>query len=128
MSTGGQSNSDPGVWHAMRSGLFCRCPRCGKGDLFDGFLRQVENCPVCGARLGHLNVGLLLPFVVITLVAHAIIFIMLDMELNERASPLIYMAVLVPLSIIVPLLIIRPVKGAMIGFLSTRKISDELDR
>lgn len=119
---------DVGLGTAMLRGLLCRCPRCGAGDLFSGFLQQVDKCAVCGQPLGDFNVGLLLPFVVITIVAHVIIFVMLDMELNERASPLIYMAVLVPLSVVVPLAIIRPVKGALIGFLWSRGLSDELER
>lgn len=128
MTTPREPNVSTTAWQAMRNGLFCRCPRCGQGDLFDGFLQQVSTCANCGARLGHLNVGLLLPFIVIMIVAHVIIFVMLDMELNERASPLVYLAVLVPLSVLIPLAIIRPVKGGLIGFLWVRKISDELDR
>jgi len=65
---------------------------------------------------------------VIIIVAHVIIFVMLDMELNERANPLVYMAVLVPLAVLVPVAIIRPVKGALIGLLWSRGLSDELDR
>lgn len=128
MSIRGAPDTSPDVWRAMGRGLLCRCPRCGQGDLFHGFLEQVERCPVCEERLGHFNVGLLLPLVVITIVAHVIIFVMLDMELNQRANPMVYLSVLVPLSIIVPLLVIRPVKGGLIGFLWARRISDELDR
>jgi uncharacterized protein (DUF983 family) len=119
---------DVGLATAILRGFRGRCPRCGEGKLFSGFLQQVDKCAVCGQPLAGFNVGLLLPFVVITLVAHVIIFVMLDMELNERASPLIYMAVLVPLSVVVPLAIIRPVKGALIGFLWSRDLSDELER
>lgn len=119
---------EPGAWRAIARGLTCRCPRCGAGDLFAGFLQQADHCPVCGEPLGRYNAGLLLPFVVITIVAHVIVFVMLDMELNGRASPLIYLAVLVPLSVLVPLAIIRPVKGALIGFLWSRNLSDELEK
>ncbi|MDC9822644.1 DUF983 domain-containing protein [Devosia sp. ZB163] len=128
MSRPGEPNASKNAWRAIKAGLRGRCPRCEKGDLFAGFLRQVEHCPVCGEHLGRYNVGLLLPFIVITIVAHVIIFVMLDMELNRRASPLIYLSVLVPMSIVVPLLIIRPAKGGLIGFLWARGLSDELDR
>jgi uncharacterized protein (DUF983 family) len=118
----------PSMGGAILRGLACRCPRCDKGDLFNGLLEQVETCPVCGERLGHLNVGLLLPFAVITIVAHVIIFAMLEMELSGRSNPLVYLAVLVPLSVIAPLVLIRPSKGGLIGFMWKWKISDELDR
>ena len=112
---------------AMQKGLFCRCPRCGEGDHFNGFLQQVEHCGNCGEPLERYNVGLLLPFVVIMIVAHVIIFVMLEMELSGSASAGVYIAVLVPLSVIVPLLVIRPIKGAIIGFLWARNVSDELN-
>jgi uncharacterized protein (DUF983 family) len=30
------------------AGLRCRCPRCGIGRLFDGFLTVADKCSVCG--------------------------------------------------------------------------------
>lgn len=30
------------------SGLRCRCPRCGEGRLFSGFLTVADQCEVCG--------------------------------------------------------------------------------
>lgn len=110
------------------SGLVGRCPRCGEGRLFDGFLKQVDHCEHCGEALGRYNVGLLLPFVVVTIVGHIIVFVMLDMELNSRGSPGMYLAVLVPLAVIIPLAIIRPAKGLLIAWLWTRNLSDELQR
>jgi uncharacterized protein (DUF983 family) len=32
---------------SLRAGLHCRCPRCGEGKLFQGFLKLNDNCPVC---------------------------------------------------------------------------------
>src|SRR5690606_1757498 len=108
------------------SRLVGRCPRCGEGRLFDGFPQQVVHCEHCGEALGRYNVGLLLPFVVVTIVGHVIVFVMLDMELNSRGSPGMYLAVLVPLAVIIPLAIIRPAKGLLIAWLWTRNLSDEL--
>jgi uncharacterized protein (DUF983 family) len=115
------------IWPAIRNGLRCKCPKCGKGKLFPGYIEQTAQCSVCGEPLDHYNVGLLLPFVVIMIVAHVLIFVMLEMELHGTPSPLIYLAVLVPLSLIIPLLILPSVKGAIIGILWARNLSDELD-
>ena len=30
------------------AGLACRCPRCGRGKLFAGFLTLRPNCEACG--------------------------------------------------------------------------------
>ena len=31
------------------AGISCKCPRCGEGDLFDGYLKMHEECSACGA-------------------------------------------------------------------------------
>lgn len=33
---------------SLSAGLRCRCPRCGKGKLFRGFLNLAERCDRCG--------------------------------------------------------------------------------
>ena len=33
------------------AGLRCRCPRCGKGPLYDGLLTVRERCPACDLDL-----------------------------------------------------------------------------
>lgn len=35
----------------VRAGLSCRCPRCGRGKLFDGFLKVAAICTSCGLDL-----------------------------------------------------------------------------
>jgi uncharacterized protein (DUF983 family) len=40
-----------------RAALTCRCPRCGKGKLFDGLLDLRAACPVCGLDFSRMDVG-----------------------------------------------------------------------
>jgi uncharacterized protein (DUF983 family) len=37
--------------------LFCRCPRCGKGALYDGLLSVAPRCASCGLDLGAHDAG-----------------------------------------------------------------------
>ena len=37
----------------LKAGLPGRCPRCGKGRLFQGYLRLAPACPACGEDLSH---------------------------------------------------------------------------
>src|SRR3954471_22855897 len=39
------------------AGLSCRCPRCGKGRLFDGYLKVVPRCEDCGLDLTFADSG-----------------------------------------------------------------------
>ena len=38
-------------------GVMCRCPRCGKGKLFDGFLSLPPRCNVCGLDYSFIDAG-----------------------------------------------------------------------
>lgn len=41
----------------LKTGLACRCPRCGKGDLFSTFLRLLPACGVCGLNYDQADTG-----------------------------------------------------------------------
>ena len=37
---------------SLAAGLRCRCPRCGEGKLFSGFLTLAKSCDRCGLDFG----------------------------------------------------------------------------
>ena len=39
------------------AGIRCRCPNCGEGQVFSGFLRFKEQCEACGADLTIADAG-----------------------------------------------------------------------
>ncbi|MDF2095936.1 DUF983 domain-containing protein [Aquibaculum arenosum] len=41
----------------LAAGLGCRCPRCGQGRLFDGFLTVQDRCERCGLDLKSADSG-----------------------------------------------------------------------
>ena len=43
--------SEPGPVSTLRAGLRCRCPRCGEGHVFQGFLTLARRCEACGLDL-----------------------------------------------------------------------------
>jgi uncharacterized protein (DUF983 family) len=40
-----------------RAALFGRCPRCGKGRLFDGYLHIAPRCSACGLDYATFDAG-----------------------------------------------------------------------
>jgi uncharacterized protein (DUF983 family) len=44
----------PSAWAA---GLRCRCPQCGKGQVFQGYLKFRDVCAVCGANFKAADAG-----------------------------------------------------------------------
>ena len=47
-------NERPPAWAA---GLQLRCPECGKGEVFQGYLKFRDNCRVCGADFRAADAG-----------------------------------------------------------------------
>ena len=39
------------------AGLACRCPRCGKGKMFSGFLGLKPRCEACGLDYSFIDAG-----------------------------------------------------------------------
>ena len=42
---------------ALSAGLRCRCPNCGEGPVFRGFLKFRDRCEACGADLTVADAG-----------------------------------------------------------------------
>ncbi|MDV7398875.1 hypothetical protein RZS08_46135, partial [Arthrospira platensis SPKY1] len=42
-------------WITVLRGLRHRCPACGRGRLYQSYLKQVPACAICGAPLGRIR-------------------------------------------------------------------------
>ena len=104
---------------AMGRGLMGRCPACGKGRLFDGFLRVVAQCTNCGAPLGLARADDAPPYFTILIVGHIVIPAMLIMQKMDDPPTWLLSVIFVPLTIILALGLLRPVKGATVGLMLT---------
>jgi uncharacterized protein (DUF983 family) len=112
------------VW---RAGLLCRCPRCGDGRLFSGFLKVAAKCNRCGQDFSHADSGDG-PAVFIILIAGAIIaFGALYVEFTYRPPYWLHAALWTPLTLILTLGLLRPFKATMIA-LQFRNKAEEARR
>lgn len=97
------------------TGVFGRCPRCGEGHIFNGFLTMREDCEVCG-----LNYSFADPadgpavFVQLFACVPGVIF-MIMLEIIARPGLWVHLAVGVPVLILTTLLPMRPIKGWLIA-------------
>jgi uncharacterized protein (DUF983 family) len=96
-------------------GLRCRCPACGEGKLFRGFLKPVPACSACGEDLTPQRSDDLPPYIVISLVGHVVVGGMLLAERFADWSMLTHGVVWVSLTLILALGLMQPVKGGVIG-------------
>jgi uncharacterized protein (DUF983 family) len=70
---------------AAARALLGRCPCCGEGNLFRSYLKQVENCSVCGESFGQIRADDAAPWLTIILVGH--VFLPLAFLVNVDWMP-----------------------------------------
>jgi uncharacterized protein (DUF983 family) len=102
---------------ALRRGLAGRCPACGQGRIFGGWLRVSQACGVCAAPLGNIQADDAPPYFTVFIVAHVIIGAQILLERVHPLSVAAEMMLLLPATLLLTLALIRPVKGATIGLM-----------
>jgi uncharacterized protein (DUF983 family) len=104
-------------WTALGRGARNRCPICGKGHIFAGYLRVVD-CGNCGAPLGRLRADDAPPYFTIFATGHLLIPPVLWIEKVYQPPMWLHMAVWLPLFATVCILLLRPIKGATVGLMT----------
>jgi uncharacterized protein (DUF983 family) len=96
------------------AGLRARCPRCGKGPLFKGFLTLRDSCPSCGLDYGFADPGdgAVVPILLIAgfIVTGGAMYV----ELTYQPSYLVHALLWLPIGAFVPVLMLRPMKAVLI--------------
>ena len=111
-ATDGGGISPPSPFEA---GLFCRCPRCGKGQLYRGFLSLRDRCPACGLDYSKADTGDG-PAVFIILIVGAIVVLCAVLTEIWYTPPYWVHALLwPPLILALSLGLLRPAKALMIA-------------
>ena len=96
-------------------GLRGRCPRCGEGHLFQGFLSLRPACEHCGLSYGFADAGDG-PAVFVILIGGAIVvFAALITEVVYQPPYWLHAALWLPLVLIVTLAPLRLIKGLLIA-------------
>ena len=108
----------PSFWRAVRRGLSNRCPVCGEGRVFAGFLRVAPECGACHAPLGRLRADDAPPYIVIFLVGHLLVPGVLWVEKSYMPPMWLHMVVWLPLFAVLCTLLLRPVKGGVVGWMA----------
>jgi uncharacterized protein (DUF983 family) len=107
----------PMLAQAIGRGLRGRCPVCGRGKIFDGFLTVVTVCHECGAPLGLARADDAPPYFTILIVGHIVIPLLFIVDRWEQLPSWIMSAIFVPLTLALTLSLIRPIKGATVGLM-----------
>lgn len=92
-----------------------RCPACGKGPLYAGFLRIAERCSVCGADFSGADTGDGPAVFVILLVGAVVTVLALVLEMAFGVSPLMVIAAAVITTALLCATLLPMAKGLLFG-------------
>lgn len=111
------SMTHPPVGVALARGAMFRCPACGQGKLFNGYLRLADECSACHTPLGRIRADDAPPYFTILIVGHVLVPLVFLVEKIWHPEMWLHMAIWLPLFTIVSALMLRPVKGMVVAWM-----------
>ena len=103
------------VWAAMKNGIIGRCPKCGKGHLFKGYLQIQDGCANCGEAFHHHRADDAPPYITMAIVGHVIVGLIFHLETSYQIEPMIHLYWAIPSMLVLSLTLLRPIKGMIVG-------------
>jgi uncharacterized protein (DUF983 family) len=105
----------PTVMQSALRGLACKCPRCGKGKLYAGFLNLRPKCEACGLDFAFIDTGDG-PAIFIIMIAGAIVVgAALIVEIKYQPPYWLHAVLWLPLILVTTLLPLRAMKSLLIA-------------
>jgi uncharacterized protein (DUF983 family) len=105
----------PTVTESAMRGIACRCPRCGRGKLYAGFLTLAPRCDACGLDYAFIDAGDG-PAIFIIMIAGAIVVACaLIVEVKYQPPFWLHAVLWLPLIAATTLLPLRAMKSLLIA-------------
>ena len=108
----------------FQAGLRCRCPRCGIGRLFSGFLTVADSCSVCGLDLKAADSGDGPAIFVIFIVGPIVTLLALWVEAAFEPPYWVHMVLWGPTILLGSLALLRPFKATLIALQYRHRAGD----
>ncbi|MDF2764227.1 MAG: hypothetical protein K0S81_1221 [Rhodospirillales bacterium] len=99
----------------FKAGLGCRCPRCGKGKLYRGFLALRERCEICGLDYAAADTGDGPAVFLILIVGAIVVFAAVMVEISVMPPYWVHAVLWPPLILGLSLGLLRPAKALLMA-------------
>ena len=103
------------IERAILRGLRGRCPRCGEGTLYRGFINLKPACDNCGLDFSFADAGDGPAVFAILIGGFIVVFAALMVEFAYQPPYWVHAVLWVPLILLVTLGPLRPIKGVLIA-------------
>ena len=105
----------PSLASTLAAGLAGRCPACGGGKLFSGYLALAPRCNGCGLDYSFAEAGDGPAVFVILITGFIVVGAALFVEMAYAPPYWLHALIWGPLAILLPLLLLRSFKGVLIA-------------
>ncbi len=99
----------------LQTGIRGRCPRCGEGKIFDGFLTMAKGCKVCGLDYSFADPADGPAFFVICFGCIPAVAFGIWLEIAFTAPYWVHLVTTLPLILLTCIPMLRPLKGWLIA-------------
>ncbi len=113
--TGAKPEPETTVLQSALRGLACRCPRCGQGKLYAGFLTLAPACDRCGLDYAFIDTGDGPAIFIIMLAGGIVVAAALIVEVKYQPPYWLHAALWLPLILATTLLPLRAMKSLLIA-------------
>jgi len=118
-----QDDTSGTLTQSVLRGLACKCPRCGKGRLFAGYLTVAPACDRCGLDYGFTDAGDGPAVFIILIAGFVVVFLALLIEVKYEPPFWLEALVSVPMVLAATLLPLRSMKSLLISLQYHHKAS-----
>ena len=118
---------DYGPQSPFRTGLLARCPRCGEGPLFKGFVDVAPSCTSCGLDYAKVDSGDGPAVFVILILGFIVVFLALWVELKYEPPVWVHLVLWIPLILVGVLGMLRPFKATLVALQYRHKATQEIE-
>jgi uncharacterized protein (DUF983 family) len=105
----------PTVTESAIRGIACKCPRCGKGKLYAGFLTLAPRCAACGLDYAFIDAGDGPAVFIIMLAGAIVVAAALIVEVKYQPPFWVHAALWLPLIVVTTVLPLRAMKSLLIA-------------
>ena len=125
-------SDDKAIWppiDPISAGLRGRCPRCGEGRLFSGFLSVGKRCTNCGLDYSYADAGDGPAVFVILIIGFIVVGLALWVEVTLSPPLWLHLLLWIPLTLVLCLGALRLIKGVLLTLQYSNKAAEgRLDR
>jgi uncharacterized protein (DUF983 family) len=108
-------DTSPTVTQSALRGIACKCPRCGKGSIYSGFLTLRPACESCGLDFAFMDSGDGPAIFMIMIAGAIVVAAALIVEIKYQPPYWLHAALWLPLILATTLLPLRAMKSLLIA-------------